>query len=166
MLAPRRSVSSAIWIELRVLVPSSSAASISACVPSAPFGSLEYPASKFTDTRTTGIDVRCAKNTGMPLDSVVRSITGKSSSLSVPTGGAGRGGDLDAGAAATGGGGGGDAVSPVIASISGDVSRSPGSTVRLKTGRPIHLRAADMTRSGVSAASSVSSFLYFDGSPE
>ena len=168
MLAPSRSLSSAICVDVRVVVPSSSAAIISACVPSASLGSLENPASKLTVIRIAGIDERCAKNTGIPFDKVVRSMAGKSSALRVPTSGGIRTGGLSSGDIATTGFGGGcvDGASPVIASISGDVSRVPGSMVRLKTGRPIHLRAAATTCSGVSAASSVSSFLYLDGSFE
>ena len=54
IVAPSRSCSSAIAVESRVVVPSSSSDGISACVPSLRAASAALPASKLIATRTTG----------------------------------------------------------------------------------------------------------------
>ena len=71
----------------RVVVPSSSSDSSSACVPSLALSSAAWPASNDTATCTTGRTARRANTTLMPLESVVRSIAGKLRSATGCTGG-------------------------------------------------------------------------------
>ena len=80
---PAQDYITAIWTELRLWVPSSSMASISDWVPGVSSRSALVPASKLRLTIALGTALRRASVTGMPFDSVVRSIAGKARS---PTG--------------------------------------------------------------------------------
>ncbi len=154
--APSRSCSSAILIELRLLVPSSSSAVTRPAVPSFALSSAALPASKATDTRTTGTVARRAKRTRMPFFNVACSTAGYSRSLTGSIAGSvtlvGGGGASTEGAGFFGSRKKAGRCVALPASALSSAERSPGATVRRNTGRPSHFRAAALTDCGSAAA--------------